>query len=79
VHKHHASYLGGVMVSVLAIGPKVRWFNPGRGDEILRMIKIRSTPSFEWQVKPEAPSRNIVRHIQNSLGKYEQKYCARKT
>jgi hypothetical protein len=32
------------MVSVLAIGPKVGGFKPGRGDEFLKAIKIRSTP-----------------------------------
>jgi hypothetical protein len=31
--------LGGVVVSVLATGPKVRGFNPGRGRWILRVIK----------------------------------------
>jgi hypothetical protein len=34
--------LCGVMVSVLAIGPKVRGFKPGRGDGFLRAIKIRT-------------------------------------
>jgi hypothetical protein len=40
------SLLGGVMVSVLVIGPKVCGFKPGGGDGFLREIKIRSTPSF---------------------------------
>jgi hypothetical protein len=40
------SHLGGVVVSVLATGPKGREFKPGRGDTFLRAIKIRSTPSF---------------------------------
>jgi hypothetical protein len=30
----HEDVLGGVMISVLAIGPKVRGFNPGRGQWI---------------------------------------------
>jgi hypothetical protein len=34
------------MVKVLAIRPKVCGFKPGRA------IKIRSTPSFEGEVKP---------------------------
>jgi hypothetical protein len=38
--------LSGVVVSVLAIGPKVRGFKPGRGYGFLRAIKILSTPSF---------------------------------
>jgi hypothetical protein len=40
--KHLWSYavaLGGVVVSVLATGPKVRGFKPGRGRWILRVIK----------------------------------------
>jgi hypothetical protein len=49
-----ASFLGGVMVGVLAIRPKVRGFKPGQGVGFLRAIKIRSTPSFGWEVKPEA-------------------------
>jgi hypothetical protein len=43
------------VVSVLASGPKVRGFKPGRGNEFLRAIKIRSTPFFGWEVKPEVP------------------------
>jgi hypothetical protein len=31
--------LGGLVVSVLATGPKVRGFKPGRGRLILRVIK----------------------------------------
>jgi hypothetical protein len=31
--------LGGLVVSVLATGPKVRGFEPGRGRWILRVIK----------------------------------------
>jgi hypothetical protein len=34
------------MVSVFAIGPKVRGFKLGRDDGFLRVIKIRNTPSF---------------------------------
>jgi hypothetical protein len=33
-----SSHLGGTMVSVLAIGPKIRGFKPGRGDAFLRAI-----------------------------------------
>jgi hypothetical protein len=36
---------GGVVVSVLATGPKVCGFEPGQRDGFLRAIKIRSTPS----------------------------------
>jgi hypothetical protein len=38
--------LGAVMVSVLATGPKVREFKPGKGDGFLRVIKVRSTTPF---------------------------------
>jgi hypothetical protein len=31
--------LGGLVVSVLATGPKVHGFKPGRGRRILRVIK----------------------------------------
>jgi hypothetical protein len=48
------------VVSVLVTGPKDRRFKPDRGDEFLRAIKIRSTPSFGWEVKPEAPDRKIL-------------------
>jgi hypothetical protein len=43
--------LGGVLVSVLATGPKGREFRPGQGYGFLRAIKIRSTPSFGWEVR----------------------------
>jgi hypothetical protein len=39
------SRLGGVVVRVLATGPKGCGFEPGQGDGVLRAIKIRSTPS----------------------------------
>jgi hypothetical protein len=40
------SSLGGVVVNVLATGPKSRGFDPGQGDGFLGDIKIRSIPSF---------------------------------
>jgi hypothetical protein len=64
------------MISVLAIGPSVRGFRPGRGGGFLRAIKIRSTPSFGGEVKPEAPCHNIFRHVKITC-RYEQKYFAR--
>jgi hypothetical protein len=48
------------MVSVLAIGLKVREFKPGRGDGFLKAIKIRSTPRFAGELKPSAPCRKIL-------------------
>jgi hypothetical protein len=59
VHLIFSSRLGGVVVSVLATGPKGCLFKPGRGDGFLRAIKIRSTPSFRWRIKPEVPCRKI--------------------
>jgi hypothetical protein len=48
------------MLSVLATGPKGRRFKPGQGNGLLRVIKILSTPSFGWEVKPEVPCRKIL-------------------
>jgi hypothetical protein len=50
--------LYGVVVSVLATSPKGRVFDPGQGDGFLRAIKIRSTPSFGWDIKPEVLGMN---------------------
>jgi hypothetical protein len=50
-----------VMVSVLAIVPKVRGFKSDQGQDngFLRAMKIRSAPSFGGEVKPSAPRRMI--------------------
>jgi hypothetical protein len=56
-----------------AIIPKVRGFVPGRGDEFLREIKIRSTPSFAGEVKQEAPSSKFLEHVKIH-SKYEERY-----
>jgi hypothetical protein len=55
------------VVSVLVAGPKGRKFRHCRGDGFLRAIKIRSTPSFGWDVKPEVPCRKILRHVKDLL------------
>jgi hypothetical protein len=62
------SHLGDVMVSVLAVGPKVYRFRPGRGDGFLRAIKICSMPSFGGEVKPGAPCSKILPHVKKLLG-----------
>jgi hypothetical protein len=49
------SRLGGVVVSVLATGPKDRGFKPGRCYGFLKAIKTRSTPSFGCKVKAGGP------------------------
>jgi hypothetical protein len=41
------SSLGGVFVSMLAIGPKARGFKPGRGDGFLRAINSATRLSLE--------------------------------
>jgi hypothetical protein len=61
------SRVSGVVVSVLAAGPKGRGFKPGRDDGFLRAIKSRSTLSFGWEVKSEAPCRKILRHVKYPL------------
>jgi hypothetical protein len=38
-------HLDGVVVSVLATGPKGRGFKPGQSNGFLSVIKIRTTPS----------------------------------
>jgi hypothetical protein len=61
-----SSRLGGV-VSVLGTAPEVFGFEPGQDDGFLRAIKIRSTPLFQWEVKPEVPCRKILRHVKEIL------------
>jgi hypothetical protein len=58
---------GDVVVSVLATGTKGQGFKLGRGDGFLRAIKIRSTSSFGWEVKPEVQRRKILRHVKDPL------------
>jgi hypothetical protein len=48
--------LGGVVVNVLATGPKDCGFKPGQGDRFLRAIKIHSTPSFRMGSKARGPT-----------------------
>jgi hypothetical protein len=43
------------VVNVLATGPKGDRFKPDQDDEFLMAVKVCSTPSFRWEVKPEAP------------------------
>jgi hypothetical protein len=61
------SHLSGVMVSVLAIGPKVRRFKPSWGNGFLRVINIHSTPSFGGEVKLQAPCCKVLQHVKNHL------------
>jgi hypothetical protein len=55
------------MVSVLAIGPKVHGIKTSRRNGYLRMIKIRSTPTFGVGIKTKASCLNILRHVKKTL------------
>jgi hypothetical protein len=59
VGPHYGVALGGLVVSVLATGPKVRGFDP-EVDVFLRVIKIRNTTSFGGEVKPSVPCRRFT-------------------
>ena len=54
------SGFGGVEVSVLAFGTRVRGFKPGRSRRIFRAKKFLSTPSFGGKVKPSVPCRKFT-------------------
>jgi hypothetical protein len=53
------SRLGGVVVSMLATGPKACGFERGQEDGFLKEIKIRSTPSSRMGSK--AGKSHVVR------------------
>jgi hypothetical protein len=55
------------MFSMLAIGPTISGFKPGRGDGFLREIKICNTPFFGEEVKSSAPCRKTLRNIKYHL------------
>jgi hypothetical protein len=67
LHSEELSRLGGGVVSVLGNEPKGRRFIHGLGDGFLRTIKIRSTPSFGWEVKPKVPCLKILGHVKDPL------------
>jgi hypothetical protein len=71
IRTYIVSALGGVIVSVLAIGPKVRGFKRGRGDGFLRTIEIRSTLSFGGEIRPSVPCRQILWYVKE-LYEYER-------
>jgi hypothetical protein len=54
---------GGVMVSVLPIGPKVHGFKPNHSNGFLRVMEIHCMPSFIREVKPSAPCYNILQLV----------------
>jgi hypothetical protein len=60
------SRLGGLVVIVLVIEPKVRSIKPGEGDGFIMVIKIRITTSFGGEVKPSVPCRKMLRSVKIS-------------
>jgi hypothetical protein len=60
----HIDILGGVMVSMLAIGPKVHGFSPGLAIDF-KGSKNHSMPPFRGRVKPSAPCRKIYWHVKD--------------
>jgi hypothetical protein len=52
-------------------------FKLGKGDGLLRAIKIRGTPSFRGEVKLAAPKSSSFYGMEKITCKYEQKYLAR--
>jgi hypothetical protein len=57
--------LRGIMVSVLAIEPKVRGVKPGRGRWIFKGYKNPQHAFLQGEVKPSAPCRKILRHVKD--------------
>jgi hypothetical protein len=55
VERNEDVALGGIVVIVLAIGPRFRGFKPGRGRWNFTGNKIRSETTFGGEVKPAAP------------------------
>jgi hypothetical protein len=50
------SHLCGVMVSMLAIGPKVPRFKPSQDDGLLGATKLHNTPIFVGELSRRPPS-----------------------
>jgi hypothetical protein len=66
--------LGWVALGLVSFGyfssgkvPKGLGFESGQGYGFLRAIKIISTTSFGWEVKPEVPCSKILRHVKALL------------
>jgi hypothetical protein len=69
----HAGYqlrvvLGGLVVICLPLDPRFEGSNAAENDGFLRVIKIRSTTSFEGEIKPTAQCRNILLHVKDPCG-----------
>jgi len=59
------------VIIVLAIGPKIRGFNPGRGRLIVRATEVRNTTYFGGEVKSSVPRLKILQHFKNPYGMKE--------
>jgi hypothetical protein len=59
-------FLGGLVGIVIFTG--FTDSSPVEDEGFLRAIKIRSTNSFRWEVKPEVPYRKILRHLYFHFG-----------
>jgi hypothetical protein len=62
---HDKGAFGGLVIIMVAIGPKVCGFKPG-DEGFSRPIKIRSMISFGGEVKPPAPCHKVLWHVKNS-------------
>jgi hypothetical protein len=51
------------VVTSLPLDAMLASSNPAEDDGFLRAIKISSTTSFGWEVKPEVPCRKILRVV----------------
>jgi hypothetical protein len=55
------------VVSVLAIGPKIRELKPGPERCIFKATEVRSTASFGAELKPSFPRHKNLQHVKKSL------------
>jgi hypothetical protein len=55
--------VGGLMVSVFSLHPRLAGSNLAEGDGFLRATKICSTPSFGGKINPLARCRKILRRV----------------
>jgi hypothetical protein len=59
--------LGGLVIIMLDIGPKVWVFIQGRDNEFLRVIKIHSTTFFGEKTRPSVLCRKTLRRVKRYL------------
>jgi hypothetical protein len=66
-HPQKLAGLGGLVIIVLDIGPKVWGFIHGRDNECLRVIKIHSTTFFGEKTRPSVLCRKTLRRVKRYL------------